>query len=246
MAFLGRLRRLSPADKELSKSIQNIFGFRPGNIFLYQLAFKHKSVSDKSINGYKLSNERLEYLGDAMLGAITAEYLFKKFPYKNEGFLTEMRSKIVNRIALSKLAQKLALDKLVNFSKDNRSPFRSLNGDAFEAFIGAMYLDKGYEFSRRILIRRVIEVHIDLDQLEKNDTNFKSRLIEWAQKEKQPIEFVVTGERGDGYNKLYQVEVRLNGNVLGQGSDYSIKGAEQQASEKSWSKLQKSEFNEKS
>ena len=238
MAFLGRIRRLTTADKELSKSLKNIFGFRPGNIFLYQLAFKHKSVANTSLNGYKVSNERLEYLGDAVLGAVVAEYLFKKFPYKNEGFLTEMRSKIVNRVALSKMAQKLGLDKLVNFSKDSRSPFRSLNGDAFEAFIGAMYLDKGFEFTRRIIIRRVIEVHIDLEMLEKNDTNFKSRLIEWGQKEKHQVEFSVVGEKGEGYNRIYIVEIRIDGTIYGQGTDFSIKGAEQQASEKTWAALQ--------
>lgn len=237
LTFFGPLGLLFSADTELSKAIRNIFGFRPGNIFLYQLAFKHKSVSSESLNGYKLSNERLEYLGDAVLGAVVAEYLFKKFPYKNEGFLTEMRSKIVNRIALGKLAQKLGLDKLVSFSKDSKNPFRSVNGDAFEAFIGALYLDKGFLFTRKILIKRVIELHIDLDSLEKNDTNFKSRLIEWAQKEKHQLEFNVVAEIGEGYNRQYVVDITIDTVVYGQGTDFSIKGAEQLAAEKTMNVL---------
>ncbi len=237
MAIFDRLGLLFSADKELSKAIINIFGFRPGNIFLYQLAFKHKSVSSESVNGYKLSNERLEYLGDAVLGAIVAEYLFKKFPYKNEGFLTEMRSKIVNRIALSKLAQKLGLDKLVIFSKDTKSPFRSMNGDAFEAFIGAMYLDKGFVFTRKILIKRVIDMHIDLESLEKNESNHKSRLIEWAQKDKHQLEFNVVAEKGEGYSRQYVVEIVVDGIAYGQGTDFSIKGAEQLAAEKTMNEL---------
>jgi ribonuclease-3 len=239
LALFGPVRLFFKADKELSKSIKNIFGFRPGNIFLYELAFKHKSVSSESLNGLKMSNERLEYLGDAVLGAIVAEYLFKKFPYKNEGFLTEMRSKIVNRIALGKLAQKLGLDKLVIFSKESKNPFRSVNGDAFEAFIGALYLDKGYTFTRKVLIKRIIEMHVDLDSLEKNDTNYKSRLIEWAQKEKHQLEFNVVDEVGEGYHRQYVVEISVDGNLYGQGTDFSIKGAEQLASEKTMNALMK-------
>jgi ribonuclease-3 len=231
------VKALFSSDKELSQSLKNIFGFYPGNIFLYQLAFKHKSASDEVINGYKLSNERLEYLGDAILGAVVADFLFKKFPYKNEGFLTEMRSKIVSRASLNKLSQKLGLDKLVNYSTDGRAKFRSVNGDAFEAFIGALFLDKGFGFTAKIIISRIIELHIDMELLEKVDVNFKSKLIEWVQKEKREINFNMKGEVGEGYDKMYLVEVIIDEETYGSAKDFSIKGAEQLAAERTWNDL---------
>ncbi|MDD4374368.1 MAG: ribonuclease III [Bacteroidales bacterium] len=240
MLLTDTVKSLFSADKELSQSLKNIFGFYPGNIFLYQLAFKHKSVSSETLNGYKLSNERLEYLGDAILSAVIADFLFKKFPYKNEGFLTEMRSRIVSRASLNKLSQKLGLEKLVNYTNDGRSKFRSLGGDAFEAFIGALYLDKGFRFTRKIIIKRIVELHIDLENLEKNDYNFKSKLIEWAQKEKQQLDFKMTGETGEGYEKMYVVEVVIKEKIISTAKDFSIKGAEQLAAEKAWNFMSES------
>lgn len=234
MILKDSVKALFSADKELSQSLKNIFGFYPGNIFLYQLAFKHKSAANETLNGYKLSNERLEFLGDAILSAAIADYLFKKFPYKNEGFLTEMRARIVSRASLNKLAQKLGLDQLVNYSKDNKAIYRSVNGDAFEAFIGALYLDKGFVFTRRIIITRIVDMHIDLESLEKTDVNFKSKMIEWAQKEKCQLEFVMLGETGEGYNKMYNVRVVIDQTPYGEAKDFSIKGAEQLAAEKAW------------
>ncbi len=234
MIITDTVKALFSADKELSQSLKNIFGFYPGNIFLYQLAFKHKSVSSETLNGYKLSNERLEYLGDAILSAVIADFLFKKFPYKNEGFLTEMRSRIVSRASLNKLSQKLGLDKLINYSTDGRSKFRSVNGDAFEAFIGALYLDKGFEYTRKIIITRIVDMHIDLETLEKSDYNFKSKLIEWAQKEKQQLDFKLIGETGESYDKMYIVEININDTAYASAKDFSIKGAEQLAAEKAW------------
>jgi len=235
--FADSLRAFFSADKDLSYAIKNIFGFVPGNIFLYQLAFRHKSVANESINGHKLSNERLEYLGDAILSAIVADYLFKKFPYKNEGFLTEMRSKIVSRASLNKLSQKMGVDKLVNFNGDGKSVFKSANGDAFEALIGAIYLDKGFLFTRTIIIKRIIDLHLDIDILQNSDFNFKSKLLEWGQKEKQIVEFTVAGELGEGFKKQYLIQIRVNGEVLAEAKDFSIKGAEQLAAEKTWISL---------
>jgi ribonuclease-3 len=235
--FADSLRAFFSVDKDLSYAIKNIFGFVPGNIFLYQLAFRHKSVANESIKGHKLSNERLEYLGDAVLSAIVADYLFKKFPYKNEGFLTEMRSKIVSRASLNKLSQKMGVDKLVNFNGDGKSVFKSANGDAFEALIGAIYLDKGFVFTRTIIIKRIIELHLDIDTLQNSDFNFKSKLLEWGQKEKQSVEFAVAGELGEGFKKQYLIQIRVNGEVLGEAKDFSIKGAEQLAAEKTWISL---------
>jgi len=235
--FLNFFRLAFSADKNLSQAIKNIFGFVPGNIFLYQLAFRHKSAANATANGHKLSNERLEYLGDAVLSAVVADYLFKKFPYKNEGFLTEMRSKIVSRASLNKLSQKMGIDKLVNLNGDARSIFKSANGDAFEALIGAIYLDKGFNFTRNVIVKRIIEWHLDVDHLQNSDFNFKSKLLEWGQKEKQTVEFVVAAEQGEGFRRQYLIHIRLNGEVVAEARDYSIKGAEQLAAEKTWLSL---------
>ncbi len=238
MRLLSPLSVLFSSDKKLANSIRNIFGFYPGNIFLYQLAFRHKSASKEFINGLKLSNERLEYLGDAVLSSIIADYLFKKFPYKEEGFLTEMRSKIVSRTQLNKLSKKLGIDNLIKSEAFCNSHSKSLYGDAYEAFVGALYLDRGYNFTRKVILKRVIDVHFDIEKLEQQDINFKSQLIEWSQKEKIPIEFKVVDEVGNGYGKQYLVDLIIENQVYGKGRDYSIKGAEQQASGKAIERLE--------
>ena len=223
-------------DKEFILSLKNIFGFYPVNVSLYKLAFLHKSVALEQ-NGHKVSNERLEYLGDAVLSSVVADYLFKKFPYKDEGFLTEMRSKIVSRDQLNKLSRKLGLDKFIQSNQDSRSFYRSMQGDAFEAFLGALYIDKGYSFTKKIVITRIINVHFDIDELVNTEVNFKSKLIEWSQKERKVIEFKVKTEVGKGNNKQYLVEVRVDKNVCATGQDFSIKGAEKIAAEKAYKNL---------
>lgn len=228
------------SDKKLSCAIKNIFGFYPGNIFLYQLAFRHKSAAREIINGLKMSNERLEYLGDAVLSSIVADYLFKRFPYKEEGFLTEMRARIVSRAQLNKLSIKLGLNNLIK-SEIFSHQSKSMHGNAFEAFVGALYLDKGYGFTKRIVLKRVVEVHLDIEKIQNEDTNFKSQLIEWSQKEKIPIEFKVIDEIGNGFGKQYLVDLMVNNEVYSSGRDYSIKGAEQIAAGKALEKLQPEE-----
>ncbi len=225
-----------PSGRQLSQSVKNIFGFRPSNLHLYKLAFRHKSAN-KDVNGIKINNERLEYLGDAVLGSVIADYLFKKFPYKGEGFLTEMRSKIVCRSNLEKLSRKLGLDKLIESSGDSRSSAKSMRGDAFEAFVGALYLDKGYDFTQKVIIKRIVNIHIDIDALEHLDLNFKSKLIEWAQKEKRDLNFDVVGERGEKNKRQYEVEVIVDNKSICMGIDFSIKGAEKIAAEKAWNLL---------
>jgi ribonuclease-3 len=219
-------------DKKLFVALKNIFGYYPGNIFLYKLAFRHKSQAMELTNGNRVSNERLEYLGDAILSAIVADHLFKMFPYKDEGFLTEMRSRIVSRAQLNKLSEKLGIDTLITANSENNNVFRSMKGDAFEALIGAIYLDKGYNFTRQVVIEKIIKQHFDLQELENNNTNYKSQIIEWAQREKRSIEFITLNEVGHGYNKQYVVDVLVDKVSLGKGRDYSIKGAEQDAAMK--------------
>lgn len=229
MKLLTPIKGLLSKDKKLYEFIKNVFGYYPGNILIYKLALCHKSASIEEIKGIKINNERLEYLGDAILSAITADYLFKKFPGKDEGFLTEMRSRIVSRTSLNKLSEKLGIHKFISASGNNM--YRSINGDAFEAFVGAIFLDKGFNYTRKIIINRIIKYHIDIEELEAKDLNFKSRLIEWAQKEKKQIEFVVKGELGTGYKKQYIIDVLLDKEIISSGRDYSIKKAEQNAAE---------------
>lgn len=231
------LLRYKKSDRALASSIHNIFGFYPKNIELYKLAFTHKSMSLKTM-GYAISNERLEYLGDAVLSSVVAEFLFKKFPTRQEGFLTEMRSKIVSRSSLNKLSMKFGLDNLINYAKSNEHcKFKSLGGNAFEAFTGALFLDFGYNFVYKILVNRVIKLHIDLDDLERNETNYKSKLLEWAQKEKRHVNFKQVGMKGVGYDKLYTIQVVIDDKEYGQAADHSIKGAEQLAAEKTWAMM---------
>lgn len=224
-------------DKPLSEFIHNDFGFYPDNITLYQLAFTHKSASDTTVGNYKLSNERLEYLGDAILSAVVADYLFRIFPTKPEGFLTEMRSRIVSRASLNKLSQKFGFAQMIHYSHDSHSSFKSMGGNAFEAFVGALYLDKGYDFTKHILIDRIIKVHIDLELLEQTDVNFKSKLLEWSQKEKHHVEYKVSNGKDESKQKQYHVVTFIDDVEYGTGIDYSIKGAEQLASEKTWTML---------
>jgi ribonuclease-3 len=236
LSFLKKSSSQTTSGKQLHRSIKNIFGFQPGNLHLYRLAFRHKSAN-KDVNGIKINNERLEYLGDAILGSVIADYLFKKFPYKGEGFLTEMRSKIVCRANLDKLSIKLGIDQLIESSADTKSTAKSMRGDAFEAFIGALYLDKGYKYTRQIIINRIVNIHIDIDALEHLDNNFKSKLIEWAQKEKIEVSFIVVSEKGEKNKHQYEVEVLVDKKPISRGIDFSIKGAEKIAAEKACNAL---------
>lgn len=223
-------------DKDLFKAIKNIFGYKPKNIFLYKLAFTHSSISEGKKKIME-NNERLEYLGDAILGAVVADFLFKIFPTKSEGFLTEMRAKIVSRNSLNKLSQKLGIEKLIQSQFEPTISRNSINGDAFEAFIGALYLDKGYKFTKKVIINRIIKCHFDVEELANKEFNFKSRLLEWTQKEHKTLEFKLKEEIANGINKIYLVDVLIDSTVEGSGQDYSIKKAEQIAAEVAYSKL---------
>lgn len=234
MLICNKFRLLSKSDKKLYRAIKNILGYCPGNLHLYKLAFRHKSASSEKLNGVRLNNERLEYLGDAILSAVVADFLFKQFPYENEGFLTEMRSKIVSRASLNKLSMKLGLLQLIKSGTDSNSKAKSAGGDAFEALIGALYLDKGYRFTKRVIINRIIKIHFDLEHLIESEISYKSKLNEWAQKEKHEISFEVEEEIGEKHKKLYRVALEVDGNILAKGQDFSIKGAENLAAEKAW------------
>ena len=207
----------------------------PGNVKLYQMAFRHKSVAVPIKEGVKNSNERLEFLGDAVLGSVIAELLFKLYPYKGEGFLTEMRSKIVSRANLNQLSRKLGFDQLIQYDSRMISyPTKqgSLLGDAFEAVVGAIYLDKGYQFTKEFLLTRIIDPHVDIETLEITESNFKSRLIEWCQQEGKEVVFnLIENPEGES-SKMFSIEVAVAGEVCGIGRDFNKKSAEKLAAEK--------------
>src|ERR1700760_4272731 len=224
---------LSP-NRKYVKSLRNLLGFVPGNLSLYRLAFRHKSVAQNIKKGVKNSNERLEFLGDAVLGSVVAEVLFKLYPYEDEGFLTELRSKIVNRGNLNQLARKLGFDKLIEFDNRmlNSSRQGSLLGDAFEALIGAIYLDKGYDFTRSFLVNYIIKSHIDIHRLEQTETNFKSKLIEWCQRHGKDISFDLVDNLDGENTKLFTVQASIDGEIMGQGKEFNKKNAEKLAAER--------------
>lgn len=242
MIFHELFSRRSPEDKALSDYIYNLFGFRPRNMALYQLAFTHKS-REESIGKHHLNNERLEYLGDAVLGASVADFLFRTYPTQAEGFLTEMRSKIVCRASLNKLSQKLGFEDYVKYIADKglQPSFRSLGGNVFEALVGAIYLDRGFNFTKRVIIDRIIRIHINIEELQQTEINFKSRLLEWAQKEKvkKNVEFRLMNEENAKTQKLFHVQIFINEKPFADAMDYSIKRAEQSAAEKTWNILTK-------
>ena len=230
--FSKPIRVYFSPDKTFHESLRNILGFYPSNIALYKLAFRHSSASQTIKKGVKDSNERLEFLGDSVIGTVVADYLFKKFPYKDEGFLTKMRSKMVSRAKHNQLAIKLGLNK---FMEVNNNRFKtqpgSINGDAYEALIGAIYLDKGYKAVQNFILTRIINVHIDMEEVETKEIDFKSKFIEWVQKEKKEFRFEVLSDGGTAADKQYIIQLIVENEIVGTAQHSSKKRAEQLASE---------------
>jgi ribonuclease-3 len=221
-------------EKHLYKSVKHLIGANPTNLNLYRLAFLHASASKESVaKSYKESNERLEFLGDSVLGMITASYLFQKFPFKDEGFLTEIRSRMVSRESLNVLGRKLGLEEVIEYESLKRSSMSrsSMHGDALEAFIGAVYLDKGFAFTQKFIVKKILTQYFDLDTVVQNNPNFKSLLIEWAQKEGKKIQFTLD-EEGTHHDKEFTALVLLEGEKISSGKGYSKKKAEQNAAMK--------------
>lgn len=235
--LVKRTRVYFSADKKLYNSLRNILGFYPKNLALYKLAFRHTSVATEIKKGVKNSNERLEFLGDAVLGAVIAHYLFQSFPFKDEGFLTKVRSKIVSRVQLNKLAAKLGINNFIETEINGSLSHRSVSGDAFEALIGAIYLDKGYKTASNFILNRIIKIHLDIDEIINTETDFKSKLIEWGQKEKREVVFNLAEETGSGIEKQYLIEILIDGKAYGNAQFHSKKRAEQKAAEETLEKL---------
>lgn len=229
----------SRKDKRLAASIGLIVGSKPLNLSLYKLAFKHSSAAEENKSGVKMSNERLEFLGDAVLGAIVAEYLFLKFPYRDEGFLTETRSRIVNRESLNQVGQKIGLAKIVESDLSNKGLYshKSIYGDTLEALVGAVYLDWGYNFCRKFVYKRIILPHFDLDDIINTTINFKSKVIEWAQKDNHSIDFVLISVSKSQRFKEFVVELNIDGESCAEGKGATKKKAEQEAAKNACEKL---------
>jgi ribonuclease III len=219
------------SDKDFKKWVKLTTGYTPKNISIYQQAFFHSSVLVKR-SGATISNERLEFLGDAVLGAIIADYLFKMYPYKNEGFLTQLRSRIVNGQNLKELAFKFGFDQLLKASLGKEEKTKSSAfGDAFEAFIGAVYLDQGYNKTRQFVISKIVKHHVDLDELVRNNEDYKSQLQIYCQKNKCSLEYRLLSEERQGANKLYAVQVFINQQPYIRFENFSKRLAEQKAAQ---------------
>jgi ribonuclease-3 len=230
LTIIGRIFSFSfNRKKEFIKNLIPILGFVPVHARLYEIAFIHRSASLILPNGEVVNNERLEYLGDAILDAIVADYLFKKFPDKDEGFLTKMRSKMVKRKNLNILAYHIGISKLIISQSNTSNNSRHLYGNAFEALIGAIYLDKGFKFTSRF-IDKMINRYVDIDKLKESDSDYKSRLIEWAQKNREEILFDSKEEQTANHIPMFISHVHVTNKELGKGVGKSKKEAEQKAS----------------
>jgi ribonuclease-3 len=207
-------------------------GFVPSDIAIYKLAFFHKSnTTEKVNNGVTQNNERLEYLGDAVLGTIVAEYLFNKYPNSDEGFLTKMRSKIVKRNSLNKIGDKMGLDVILQEYNNTRLS-RSMLGNAVEALVGAVYLECGYENTKQYVIKKLLRKYLDIHELETFDDNYKSQLLEWSQKNGKQVSYKVIAKYKFEKRDRFKVAVLVDGNKIATADDFNKKSAEQMASEK--------------
>lgn len=225
----SRITHIFSSNKPLLHQLEHLLGFTPGYLPYYELALMHRSQLD-DVNK---NNERLEFLGDAILGSIIAEYLFKKYPLQDEGFLTELRSRIVRRETLNNVAMRMGLNKLVQYNKSDKGLGRShIFGNALEALIGAIYLDKGFSRTRRFILKEFIRSYVDVDTLEVTDKNFKNKLLSWAQRSGRSISFDTLEEKTEGSRKLFSIGVVINGEIMATGTGYNKKDAGQVAAQK--------------
>ena len=225
----------SKEKADFNKQLKNVLGFVPGRPDVYVAALSHRSVKETS----EENNERLEYLGDAVLGSIIADFLYKRYPKKGEGFLTEMRSKMVNRQQLNDIALKMGLKKITRFNKIDGSLKNShIFGNTLEALVGAIYIDKGYKRTQLWVMKRLIIPHLFMDDLEMLDINIKNRLIGWATKNNRTITFDIVEERLEKGRRLFVIGVMLDGEVVAIGKGFNKKDASQLAAQAAVAKLE--------
>lgn len=238
--FIDRIKLPFRKEKELYLSLYTILGFYPRNIELYQMALSHKSIHFKNKKGKPVNNERLEFLGDAILDAIVGDIVYKHFPGKREGFLTNTRSKLVQRETLNKIAQEIGLSRLIYSSGRNFSHNSYMAGNAFEALIGALYLDRGYNLCMRFMQKKILTKMVNIDTVAYKEVNFKSRLIEWAQKNKMNIAFnLLEQKKDDEGNPAFKYCVVIEGIKCNSASGFSKKESQQLASEETLEYIKK-------
>ena len=234
MFFWIQYLRTEPSQRAYFKQLCNILGFTPVHLSLYTTALSHRSVRENADE----NNERLEYLGDAILSSIVADYLFKRYPYKGEGFLTEMRSKMVNRATLNDIAIKMGLKKITLFNKSDGSlKVSQIFGNTLEALVGAIYLDRGYEKTKSWVYRRMITTHMFMDDLENLEINHKNKLYGWANKNGKALEFETLDEKMENGRRLFRVGAVVDGELVAEGKAYNKKDASQIAAQLAVEKL---------
>lgn len=224
----------APSNQSFKKQLSNVLGFRPGDISLYKTALSHRSIRE----GADENNERLEFLGDAVLSSIIAHYLFKKYPYKGEGFLTEMRSKMVNRAKLNEIALKMGLKKITFYNKfDHALKISQIFGNTLEALIGAVYLDIGYKKTQHWVEKQIILPHMFTDDLEGVEINIKNKLYGWANKNGKALEFTTLEEKFESGRRIFTIGATVDGELIAQGKGYNKKDASQLAAQIAVEKL---------
>ena len=238
--LIDKVRLLFRKDKESYLCFYRMLGFYPRNIRIYEQALLHKSSSVKSDKGRLLNNERLEFLGDAILDAVVGDIVYQKFDGKREGFLTNTRSKIVSRESLNRLAEQIGLLKLIKFNTRQSAHNSYMGGNAFEALVGAIYLDRGYEYCKFFMERRIIGQYLDLNKVSRKEVNFKSKLIEWTQKNKVEIVFELVEQSYDEFNSpIFESEILIEGIHACKGKGYSKKESQQIAAHETLNKIKK-------
>ncbi|WP_339606079.1 ribonuclease III [uncultured Roseivirga sp.] len=229
--WLTQFKTLSKEDKKLIASIKTIVGSKPFNLKPYKIATQHTSVAKSVKDGVKESNERLEYLGDAVLGLVVANYIFKKYPYKDEGFLTEIRSRIVSRDSLNLLARKIGVNHIVQFDTKRKTPnsHKSIYGNTLEALIGAVYVDQGFKRSQKFIVKKLLIPHFDIEEIISTTKNYKSKLIEWSQKSGKTTSFELLETKEKTHFKEFVIQVLIDDEPIAKGHGLSKKKAEQDA-----------------
>jgi ribonuclease III len=231
------LRNIFPSffqNKQFSKELKNLLGFSVGNLQLYKLALSHRSIKEDAAD----NNERLEFLGDAVLSSIVANYLFKKYPFKDEGFLTEMRSKMVNRQQLNEVALRMGLKKITFYNKqDNSLKVSQIFGNTLEALIGAVFLDKGYDKTKQWVEKSIIHTHLFIDDLEAIEINIKNKLYGWANKNGKQLTFDLIAEKMEGSRRLFTIGAVIDGEVIAHAKGFNKKDASQIAAQLAVEKL---------
>jgi len=224
--------------REFGSRLKKILGFRPRNLKLYEIAFIHRSATFRMPDGKKVNNERLEYLGDAVLDAILSDYLFEVFPDASEGFMTKIRSRIVNRDVLNELAISMGINKTIISNISSVHPTKNLYGDALEALIGSLFLDKGFKKTKKLFIKNVLNKYLNLNDIVNTDTDFKSLVFEWVQKNKSTLIFTYNEEYDFNLKKSrFSARLLIDREEFGEGQGSSKKEAEQEAAGQAWKRL---------